>query len=216
MVTLELRKLWQLHLIDAKLLEIQKQAATLDPGRAVMAQIKALESEYADKGVNAKNLHAEQTDLELQQKGIEDKLKKIDKELYGGSVVSPREVENLEKEIESLKRRRGDMDGRLLELMDIVPPAMAEAVVIEKKIHSLKIQLKEHQKKALELKAQLEESYKKYSVARPKAPFLLSDRLGAMALSQEIAVTLYAGTQPPLRDTPSTNSRTSNLPSTLP
>ena len=169
MVTLELRKLWQLHLIDAKLLEIQKQAATLDPGRAVMAQIKALESEYADKGVNAKNLHAEQTDLELQQKGIEDKLKKIDKELYGGSVVSPREVENLEKEIESLKRRRGDMDGRLLELMDIVPPAMAEAVVIEKKIHSLKIQLKEHQKKALELKAQLEESYKKYSVARPKA-----------------------------------------------
>lgn len=169
MASVELRKLWQLHQIDANLLEIQKRAANLDPGRATMAQIKALESEYAQVGGSAKQLHAEQTDLELQQKGMEDKLKKIDKDLYGGSIVNPREVEMLEKEIEAIKKRRGDLDIRLLELMDLVPPAQAAAAVIEKKILALKSQLKEHQKKALDLKGQLEENYKRFAAARPKA-----------------------------------------------
>lgn len=169
MVTLELRKLWQLHQIDASLLEIQKRAAALDPGKAIMAQIKALEAEYADKGGRAKALHAEQTDLELQQKGMEDKVAKINKELYGGAVVSPREVEMMEKEIVSIKKRRGDLDERLLELMDLVPPAQVEAAALEKKIHAARVQLKDHQKKALDMKAQLEENYKRFSAARPKA-----------------------------------------------
>lgn len=169
MASLELRKLWQLHQIDASLLEIQKRAAALDPGKSIMAQIKALEAELGEKGDAAKALHAEQTDLELQQKGNEDKLKRIDKELYGGSVVSPREVEMLEKEIESLKRRNSDIDTRLLELMEVVPPAQETARAIEKKIHAAKVQLKEHQKKALELKAELEANYKRFTAARPKA-----------------------------------------------
>src|SRR5690348_7343349 len=99
MADLDLRKLWKLHLIDLSLLEIRKRAAALDPGRKMQGELAALNAVYEAKTAHVKTLSGEQTDLELQQKSIDEKLKKIDKDLYGGKVVNPREVEALQKEI---------------------------------------------------------------------------------------------------------------------
>lgn len=175
----DLRKLWQLHLIDAAILEIRKRAEALDPGRALMAEIKRLESDLESKAGVAKTLATEQLDLELRNKGIEDKLKKIDKDLYGGKVVNPREVEAFEKEVVILKRQRDENDGRLLELMDLVPPARAESEAVEKLIASRKRQLADHQKAALATKAELEREFKERSARRPAAVAALNPNLVA-------------------------------------
>src|SRR5947209_4308261 len=96
----DLRNLWKLHLVDYQLLEIRKRAAALDPGKRLMAEIAALNMQLEAKAAHLKTLHGEQTDVELQQKSLDDKLKKIDKELYGGKIVNPREVEAFQKEIQ--------------------------------------------------------------------------------------------------------------------
>jgi uncharacterized protein len=166
MASAELRKLWKLHLIDAALVEIRKRAAALDPGRAIMAEIKKLEEELADKGGTATKLSAELADIELAQRGIDDKIKRIEKDLYGGKIVNPREVENFEKEIAALKRQRGDQDGRILELWEIVPPAKAKADELFQKIASAKKRLAAHQQAARQLKEQLEREFKEKSVER--------------------------------------------------
>jgi len=161
----ELQRLHKLHLVDTALHEIRKRAAALDPGRKTAAEIQALEKQLAE--TPAKMLQSELTDLELKQKSFEEKLKKFDKELYGGKVVNPREVEAIQKEIAILKRQRNDLDARILEIWDQLPPAKEQAEKLEKAISQRKELLVQAQKAALQTKGQLETEFKQKSAARP-------------------------------------------------
>jgi uncharacterized protein len=163
----DLRKLWKLHLVDSAIVEIRSRAAALDPGKQILAEIETLNKALEEKGGRAKGLGGELADLELQQKTIADKLKKIDKSLYGGQVVNPREVENLQKEIQNLNHQRASHDDRIMELWDLVPPAKAEAEKVEKAIEAKKAELAEYQKKVVQVKHQLETQFKEKSVQRP-------------------------------------------------
>jgi predicted nucleic acid-binding Zn-ribbon protein len=102
MASPEIQRLWKLHQIDSAIQEIRTRAAHLDVGQRIQQEIDQIQREDQEVGGQARKLHAEQTDLELANKTIDDKLKKIDKDLYGGKVVTSREVQNLEKEIEIL------------------------------------------------------------------------------------------------------------------
>src|ERR687886_568955 len=62
-------------------------------------------------------LTAEQKDNELKEEAIETKRKNYQQRLYQGSVTNPKELSNIEREIEALGRQRSDLDGRILELM---------------------------------------------------------------------------------------------------
>ncbi|HEY0868647.1 MAG TPA: hypothetical protein VGE01_14780, partial [Fimbriimonas sp.] len=79
MASPELQRLWKLHQIDASIQEIRNRAAHLDVGQRIQKEIDAVVVEEEEASGRAKKLHAEQTDLELANKTIEDKLKKIDK-----------------------------------------------------------------------------------------------------------------------------------------
>ena len=160
MPELDLRKLHTLHQLDFAILEIRQRAAALDPGRALMAKIKQAEAERDAADVEVRRLTGEQLDAELHQKGIDDKLKKFDQQLYGGKVVNPREVENINREVEMLKRHRWDLDGKILEVMEELPPIKARFEGHEKVVGELKAQLREYQKKVLAAKEQLEAQFK--------------------------------------------------------
>ena len=169
MASAELQRLWKLSQIDTGLVEVRHKAANLDIGKKIAAEIEELKKQDAEVGGRARKLSADLTDLELAQKGIDDKLKKIDKQLYGGSVVNSREVENLEKEILALKRQRDGNDEKILELWEIVPPAKEAADKIEKKIAEKTKQLAERKKAALVEKAALETEFARLTKLRPDA-----------------------------------------------
>jgi predicted nucleic acid-binding Zn-ribbon protein len=133
-----------------------------------MAEIKALEDELAEKGGEAKSLSSELTDLELKQKGIADKLKKIDKDLYGGQIINPREVEAFEKEIKILNRQRSDMDGRILELWEFVPAANAIAQEVAKRLEVKKAELADYQKRVVKEQERLKSEFARLSATRPE------------------------------------------------
>lgn len=165
-----LRKLWKLHQIDLALVEVRKRAAALDVGQKLSAELKALQTRFdAQEGLTAKQLASEQHDLELAQKGLDDKLAKIDAQLYGGQVVNPREVENYQKEIAILKRQRDSHDERLLALFDLVPPAKAAAERLSAMIEAKRKELGDRQKAAVSAKASLEREFRDQSAARPLA-----------------------------------------------
>lgn len=169
MASVELLRLWKLAQIDNALNDIRKRAAALDVGKTIAAEVQQWEAKEAEVGGNYRSLHAEQKDLELQQQGIEDKLKRIDKEMYGGKVTSSREVATLEKEIEALKRQRDRNDERLLELMEVVPPAQARAKKVQDGLEDAKARLVARKKQALQDKANLESEFKRLTAARPEA-----------------------------------------------
>jgi predicted nucleic acid-binding Zn-ribbon protein len=169
MASTELQRLWKLNQIDSGLVEIRQRAANLDVGKKLTAELEELKKQDAEIGGKARKLAADLTDLELTQKGIDDKLKKIDKQLYGGSVVNPREVENLEKEVASLKRQRDVNDEKILGLWDVLPPAKEAAGKIESKIAEKQKQLAERKKAALIEKATLESEFERLTKLRPDA-----------------------------------------------
>lgn len=179
MASQELQRLWKLNQVDTSLLEIRKRAAALDIGKAIQAEIERKEAEDAEVGGRARALHAEQRDIELRQKTIADKLAKIEKEMYGGTVVSNREVAALEKEIAQLKRQRDRDDERLLELFELVPSALAEAKKITDRITALKAMLVERRKKAVEEKKHLESEFARLTALRPEVAKIVAPALVA-------------------------------------
>jgi uncharacterized protein len=167
MPSAELVRLHKLYLIDQALLEIRKRAATLDPGRKTASEIAALQKEL--DGSPARILHAEMTDLELKQKSYQEKIAKFEKELYSGKVVNPREVEAIQKEISILKRQRGELDDRIMQIWEELPGEQAKSAKFEKALDERKAKLAGEQRAALQAKTQLEAEFKQKSAERPAA-----------------------------------------------
>ena len=70
-------------------------------------------------------------DLELEMASLQERVRQVDKDLYGGGVLAPRELENLRRDGESLKRRVSQLEDQALEIMarveDLAPLAEAGA-----------------------------------------------------------------------------------------
>lgn len=179
MASLELARLWKLHLVDAAIHDLRARAAALDPGRKVQAEIIALEKKLEEVGGEAKRLSAEAHDLELAQKSLDDKLKQFDRDLYGGKIVNPREVEAYEKEIAMLKRHREEQDARLLELWDLMPPAQKLAEAVEAKLAERRKALAVAHKAALAQRAEIEAAFKQRQAERPQVESQISPALKA-------------------------------------
>ncbi len=169
----DLLPLWKLHKIDTAIVEIRKRAAALDGGKALQAEIAALQAAFDEAEGSAKAWSGEQHDIELRQKGYEEKIERFNKQLFGGTVINPREVENLQKEIASLKRHREELDERLLELWELVPPARAEAEGIAQRLSQKKLDLDAYRTKVAAVRQKLEQEFKVSMAARPPAAALV-------------------------------------------
>jgi hypothetical protein len=60
---------------------------------------------------------AKQRDLELQVQSLAEKTSHDEQRLYSGTIRNPKELEDLQAEVASLKRRRQQLEERLLEVM---------------------------------------------------------------------------------------------------
>ncbi|MBS1723604.1 MAG: hypothetical protein JSS66_11690 [Armatimonadetes bacterium] len=161
--------LYKLHLIDSALYEMKTRAASLDVGRGEAEEIKKLEADPEGTLAASRALSSELKDLELEQKSLEDKLKKLDSDLYGGKVVNPREVENIELEKTHVKDHISRNDARILELWELVPPAKEKASGLEGQISQLKGEIVKKQTAAKEEHARLQAAYKAEAAKRPAA-----------------------------------------------
>ncbi|RYG47849.1 hypothetical protein EON79_06230 [bacterium] len=175
MASTDLMRLWRLHQIDAGLIEVRQRAAQLNSGKAQQEKLAQLE-EAAEKHPY-RVLHAEKTDLELANKTVEDKIKKFEGQLYGGTVVSSREVATLEKEIESLKRQRDRSDERLLSMMDELPPLEASYKATNDKLEEAKRAVASARKAAVAMRTELETRYKDLNAERPTTAKLIPPAL---------------------------------------
>lgn len=157
----------KLHRVDAAIVEIRKRAASWDPGRALTAEIQRLTGLIEAARKEHQQRQAAVTDLELKQQSLKDKLAKFDKDLYGGKIVNPREVEAIQKEMEMLKKHIADLDGEILAAMERIPEAENNLPQLTKELEIRQRQLAEHQQRANVEKAQMESEFKELSAQRP-------------------------------------------------
>ncbi len=126
-----LKALYAVQQIDSAIQRSKKAQAALDNGTAATAAAEAARSVAQEKRSDWQKSSGDLKDSELKLDTIETKRKSYQQKLYQGTVTNPKELSNIEKEIEALGRQRSDLDGRILELMEEVEQAQAALTVAE-------------------------------------------------------------------------------------
>lgn len=126
-----LKALYALQTIDSQIQKAKRAQAALDNGTAATAAAEAAHAEEQQKRSTHHRLAGDLKDSELKSAAIETKRKNYQQKLYQGTVTNPKELANIEKEIEALGRQQSDLDGRILELMEETEQAQAALALAE-------------------------------------------------------------------------------------
>lgn len=173
-----LAKLYAVQEIDTSLLETRRRINALDMGKSALdAKNAAVEAhETADKQLKAYT--ADLHDSELQLKSVEEKKKKYESKLYDGSIHNPKELDNTKKEIEMLGRQRDTLDGKILELWELIETAKVEEAKTraereeKETIYNELVQKGQSQKAALEQQGALLTQKRKAAAAAADAALM--------------------------------------------
>ena len=126
-----LRALLALQDADTHLARLQKTQKLLDNGDAATQAAQNARTEVDAKRAAHHTVHGELKDSELKLATLEGKRKTYQQRLYQGTISNPKELSNMEREIEALGRQQNDLDTRILELMDSVEQSQTALTVAE-------------------------------------------------------------------------------------
>ena len=110
-------QLYQLQTLDSEIDQIRHQLKEI---AAQLGESDALQQAKTNRQTAETTLRQAQTkmqDLDLELKGLSDKISSQEKLLYSGRVLSPKEAANLQDEVAALKRWQSDREEHLLEAM---------------------------------------------------------------------------------------------------
>jgi predicted nucleic acid-binding Zn-ribbon protein len=119
---------------DTQIDQLRHRRATL-PARTSLAEAEQassrLEAETSSVQAGRDALGREQKRIEDEVATIEAKIEHESKTLYSGTVTSPRALQDLQAEIESLHRRQSQLEDEIIELMEQIEPLDADLARLE-------------------------------------------------------------------------------------
>ena len=129
MVDAALHTLLEVQGLDTQADQLTRRRATL-PQRAELAAVDAevgrLKATRSTIGTRASELGRQQKRLEDEVATLEAKAAGTDRQLYGGTVTAPRELQALQDEAGALLRRISAVEDQLLVVMEDLEPVAAE------------------------------------------------------------------------------------------
>lgn len=111
--------------VDVKQARLDEINALLGENQEVQAAIERLET--AEKSLQA--AQAQVNDLELEIASLDEKTQTATDRLYSGSVTNPKELQDMEQELEALGRRREALEDQLLEAMATLEDVQEQAEI---------------------------------------------------------------------------------------
>jgi predicted nucleic acid-binding Zn-ribbon protein len=133
-VAAPLEVLLDLQAHDTRLDQLRHQRETLPP----RARISALEAELAGLAATSAEVQGARDDVAREQKRIEDEVATIEAKaaevngtLYGGTVTSPRALQDLQADLESLQRRQRQLEDMVIEQMEAAEPLDERLAVLQ-------------------------------------------------------------------------------------
>lgn len=110
--------LHELQQMDTQIGSIQRTIRGLDDGTNLRQELEALNRERDAASAELKGFEVDYYDKELKLKGVEDKIKKNRDRLFSGTIGNPKELQDLNEEVQSLTRQKGELEEGLLGMMD--------------------------------------------------------------------------------------------------
>ncbi len=118
MLSEELAILHEVQQADAELARLRKALVGLDTGDELAAQVEQAQQELGDLREQHRGTEKDSMDSDLELKTLQEKKSKFEGQLYGGAVRNPRQLSDLQREVQLLSREIGKVEDRLLELME--------------------------------------------------------------------------------------------------
>ncbi len=134
----QLYRLFKLHEIDEKLLGIKARAENLDQGKRETAAIKKIQTEYATEISRSNDIKKQIAAERVKAEQASEKIVKFSQQLYDGSTVSSKEIDNLQKEVQMLEDLGMQAELKIEELEKEYRPLSKQIDKINSKIVELK------------------------------------------------------------------------------
>ncbi|MBI5285155.1 MAG: hypothetical protein HY874_08695 [Chloroflexi bacterium] len=129
--------LWQLQEIDSAL---DSRRGSLDDAQARLGETEELLGErarVAELRAVLRSAEAAQKDVELEADALKAKIAPQETKLYGGSIKNPKELGDLQADIDQLKRHLSTVEDRDLEALTAVEAAEQELRAAEAELAAL-------------------------------------------------------------------------------
>lgn len=110
--------LYALQEIDSAL---DQRIAALESIRARSSEseeVAAIRGEIAAHAAGIPELEARQLDLDLQVAPLRTKAAEVERKLYDGSITSPKELTDLQKDLDQINRQRQALEDELLQVLE--------------------------------------------------------------------------------------------------
>ena len=165
----------QLHQLQEVDLEIESTEQSLNQITAQLGEGKAVvkaRNKLALEQQHLEELNQQQRSIEWEIDDLASKLTPAEKELYSGRIHNPKELANLQQEIDGLKARRDQMENKALEMMDQIELANTSITAINSKLKILEVEWQGQQQ---QLSADLEQLKTVLSNLQDKRQLLTAD-----------------------------------------
>lgn len=118
--------LYRLQQLDGEIAEDKKRLAVVIRSQKEGQELLEARQRAAVAADELRTWRTSQTDLNLEVRSLNDKIKRSEDRLYSGLVKNPKELADLQQEVDSLGRRRSVIEDDLLEAMIMVEEAQEE------------------------------------------------------------------------------------------
>lgn len=129
--------LWLLQETDTALESRRGSLADAQSRLGETEDLAALRERVAELRAAARAAEAEQKDIELEADALRAKIAPQEAKLYGGSIKNPKELKDLQADIEQLKRHLSSVEDRDLEALTATDSAEEELHTVESDLATL-------------------------------------------------------------------------------
>jgi predicted nucleic acid-binding Zn-ribbon protein len=153
----------------ADLFALQEIDLRRDARRAVIADIEARLGETPEVAAaresvssaewNLKELQVQQRRLEAKLQDLDAKIRPLEKKMYDGSVRNPKELTDMQKELNRFKAQRSDLDDEGLEMIEAIEAANDVLAQLKDALRRAEMEWQEDQKELTEDKGEAEGEY---------------------------------------------------------
>ncbi len=119
--------LYDLQQIDSEIQEKKQRLGEVLRAQKGNSELTAAQQQAEADEQAVHTIQTSQRELNLELGSLNDKAKRSEQRLYSGTVSNPKELSDLQHEIESLARRREALEGDILETMIELEDAQAAA-----------------------------------------------------------------------------------------
>jgi len=166
------KQLYQLQEVDLEMDSTEQALMQIASQLGESQEIVSTRSNLESERQHLEELKHQQHSSEWEIADIGTKLKTLEEKLYGGSIANPKELANLQHEIDGMKLRSRQFEDKTLDIMDQVETTTASVAAISSQLETLETEWQSQQQR---LSAEMEQLKAKLSDLEHKRQQLLAE-----------------------------------------